>query len=126
MVRRIWQNKEGRLAGGSLGLALQRSDAARGDSRGRREQRRIAGLRGPAGGAGDCEREPGTLTHADAEVIGALALLMAGERSSASFHHIVDGLGDRAEGRATGRHALAPSNNQQAFERAVLDFLAGR
>ena len=79
---------------------------------------------------GDCEREPGTFTHADAEVIRAPTLLVAGERSSASFHHIVDGLGTalRDVRRVVIPNASHSSNqdNPQAFERAVLAFLAGR
>jgi pimeloyl-ACP methyl ester carboxylesterase len=79
---------------------------------------------------GDCEREPVTFTRADAEVIRAPTLLMAGKRSPASFHHILDGLGTalRDVRRVVIPNASHSSNlgNPRAFERAAPAFLAGR
>ena len=73
---------------------------------------------------------PETFTHADAEVIRVPTRLMAGERPPASFHHMVDGLGTalRDVRRVVTPNASYSSNqdNPQAFERAVLTFLAGR
>jgi pimeloyl-ACP methyl ester carboxylesterase len=63
-------------------------------------------------------------------VIRAPTLLMAGERSPASFHHILDGLGtalrDVRPVVTTNVSHSSNLDNPQAFERALLAFLAGR
>lgn len=111
---------------------------------------------GPAldviGGPGDWERKPEWLkemyrdnartligqirekrapfARADAEAIRAPTLLMAGERSPAWFHRILDGLQTaiRDVRRAVIPNASHSSNveNPEAFAREVLGFLAGR
>jgi esterase len=72
------------------------------------------------------QREP--FARADAEAIRAPTLLMAGERSPASFHHILDGLETAI---TDARRVVIPNashssnlDNPHAFERAVLAFLA--
>jgi pimeloyl-ACP methyl ester carboxylesterase len=68
--------------------------------------------------------------RADAEAIRAPTLLVAGERSPASFHHVLDGLETALK---DVRRVVIPSashasnlDNPQAFERVVLAFLVGR
>jgi esterase len=79
---------------------------------------------------GQIKEQRAPFTRADAEAIRAPTLLMAGERSPASFHHILDGLETalRDVGRVVIPNASHSANldNAQAFERAVLAFLAGR
>jgi esterase len=79
---------------------------------------------------GQIKEQRAPFTRADAEAIRAPTLLMAGERSPASFHHILDGLETALKDvrRVVIPNASHCSNidNPQAFERVVLDFLAGR
>ena len=79
---------------------------------------------------GQIKESRAPFARADAEAIGAPTLLIAGERSPASFHHILDGLETALKDvrRAVIPNASHSSNldNPWAFERAVLAFLAGR
>ena len=74
------------------------------------------------------KRDP--FAHADAEKIRAPTLLIAGQRSPASFHRILDGLETaiRDVRRAVIPNASHASNvdNPEAFAREVLAFLDGR
>ena len=74
------------------------------------------------------KREP--FARVDAEKIRAPTLLIAGERSPASFHRILDGLETsiRDVRRAVIPKASHSSNvdNPEAFGREVLAFLEGR
>lgn len=79
---------------------------------------------------GQMKEQRAPYARADAEAIRAPTLLMAGERSPASFHHILDGLEAALK---DARRVVIPNashsanvDNPQAFERAVLDFLEGR
>ena len=79
---------------------------------------------------GQMKEQRALFTRADCEAIGAPTLLMAGERSPGSFHHILDGLETALR---NVRRVLIPNashsaniDNPQAFERAVLLFLASR
>jgi pimeloyl-ACP methyl ester carboxylesterase len=77
---------------------------------------------------GQIKEQRAPFARADAEAIRAPTLLMAGERSPASFHHILDGLETaiRDVRRVVIQNASHSSNldNPHAFERAVLAFLA--
>ena len=79
---------------------------------------------------GQIKEQRAPFARADAEAIRAPTLLIAGERSPASFHHILDGL-ERALRNPwrvvipNGSHA-SNIDNQKAFEREVLAFLEGR
>jgi esterase len=79
---------------------------------------------------GQMKEQRAPFTRADCEAIGAPTLLMAGERSPGSFHHILDGLETalRDVRRVVIPNASHSANvdNPQAFERAALAFLAGR
>lgn len=79
---------------------------------------------------GQIKESRAPFARADAEAIGAPTLLIAGERSPASFHRILDGLETALKDvrRAVIPNASHSSNldNPRAFERAVLAFLAGR
>jgi esterase len=79
---------------------------------------------------GQIKEQRAPLARADAEAIRAPTLLIAGERSPASFHRILDGL-ETAIGdvrRAVIPKASHGSNieNPGAFAREILGFLAGR
>jgi pimeloyl-ACP methyl ester carboxylesterase len=77
---------------------------------------------------GQVKEQRAPFARADAESIRAPTLLMAGERSPASFHHILDGLETAISDvqRVVIPNASHSSNldNPHAFERAVLAFLA--
>jgi esterase len=77
---------------------------------------------------GQIKERRAPFARADAEGIRAPTLLMAGERSPASFRHILDGLETaiRDVRRVVIENASHSSNldNPHAFERAVLAFLA--
>jgi pimeloyl-ACP methyl ester carboxylesterase len=79
---------------------------------------------------GQIKEQRAPFARADAEAIRAPTLLIAGERSPASFHHILDGLGSamRDSWRVVIPNASHASNvdNPKAFEREVLAFLEGR
>jgi pimeloyl-ACP methyl ester carboxylesterase len=79
---------------------------------------------------GQIKESRAPFTRADAEAIKAPTLLIAGERSPASFHHILDGLETALKDvrRAVIPNASHSSNvdNPRVFERAVMAFLAGR
>jgi esterase len=79
---------------------------------------------------GQIKEQRAPFARADAEAISAPTLLIAGERSPASFHHILDGLesGLRDSRRVVIPNASHASNvdNPKAFERAVLTFLEER
>ena len=79
---------------------------------------------------GQIREQRAPFARADAEAIRAPTLLMAGERSPASFHHILDGLeiAIRDVRRVVIPNASHSSNldNPRTFERAVLAFLATR
>jgi len=79
---------------------------------------------------GQIKEQRAPFARADAEAIRASTLLIAGERSPASFHHILDGLGSalRDSRRVVIPNASHSSNvdNPGAFEREVLAFLEGR
>jgi esterase len=79
---------------------------------------------------GQIKESRAPFARADAEAIGAPTLLIAGERSPASFHHILDGLETALKDvrRAVIPNASHSSNldNPRAFERAVMASLAGR
>jgi esterase len=79
---------------------------------------------------GQVKEQRAPFARADAEAIKAPTLLMAGERSPASFHHILDGLETamRDVRRVVIPNASHSSNldNPRAFERAVLAFLGGQ
>ncbi|HLX98129.1 MAG TPA: alpha/beta hydrolase [Roseiarcus sp.] len=79
---------------------------------------------------GQIKESRAPFARADAEAIGAPTLLIAGERSPASFHHILDGLETALKNvrRAVIPNASHSSNldNPRAFERAVMASLAGR
>jgi esterase len=79
---------------------------------------------------GQVKEQRAPFTRADAQAISAPTLLLAGERSPASFHHTLDGLETALK---DVRRVFIPSashsanvDNPQAFERAVLTFLEGR
>ena len=79
---------------------------------------------------GQIKEQRAPFARADAEAIRSPTLLIAGERSPASFHHILDGL-ERAlrnPWRVVIPNASHASNidNPKAFEREVLAFLEGR
>jgi pimeloyl-ACP methyl ester carboxylesterase len=76
---------------------------------------------------GQIKEQRAPFARADAEAIRAPTLLIAGEHSPASFHHILDGL-ERA--LSNSRRVVIPNashssnvDNPKAFERAVLTFL---
>jgi esterase len=79
---------------------------------------------------GQVKEQRAPFSRADAEAIRAPTLLMAGERSPASFDHILDGLATALKDvrRVVIPNASHSSNidNPQVFERVVLDFLVGR
>jgi esterase len=79
---------------------------------------------------GQLKEQRAPFARADAEAIKAPTLLIAGERSPASFHHILDGLESalRDSRRVVIPNASHSSNvdNPRAFEREVLAFLEGR
>jgi esterase len=79
---------------------------------------------------GQIKEQRAPFARADAEAIKAPTLLIAGERSPASFHHILDGLESalRDSRRVVIPNASHASNvdNPNAFEREVLAFLEGR
>lgn len=79
---------------------------------------------------GQIKEKRAPFARADAEAIQPPTLMIAGERSPKSFHHILDGLETalRDVRRAVIPHASHSSNvdNPRAFEREVLAFLAGR
>jgi esterase len=79
---------------------------------------------------GQIKEQRAPFARADAKAIKAPTLLMAGERSPASFHHILDGLETaiRDVRRVVIPNASHSSNldNPRAFDRAVLAFLAGQ
>jgi pimeloyl-ACP methyl ester carboxylesterase len=79
---------------------------------------------------GQIKESRSPFARADAEAIRAPTLLMAGERSPASFHRILDGLESaiRDVRRAVVPRASHSSNvdNPEAFAREVLAFLDGR
>jgi pimeloyl-ACP methyl ester carboxylesterase len=79
---------------------------------------------------GQIKESRSAFARADAEAIRAPTLLMAGERSPASFHRILDGLESaiRDVRRAVVPRASHSSNvdNPEAFAREVLAFLDGR
>ena len=79
---------------------------------------------------GQIKEQRAPFARADAEAIAAPTLLMAGERSPASFHRILDGLATaiRDVRRAVVPRASHSSNidNPAAFAREVLAFLDGR
>ena len=79
---------------------------------------------------GQIKEKRAPFARADAEAISAPTLLMAGERSPASFHRILDGLQTAI---ADVRRAVVPRashasnvDNPGAFAREVLAFLDGR
>ncbi len=79
---------------------------------------------------GQIKEQRAPFTRADAEAIRAPTLLMAGERSPASFHRILDGLESAI---SDVRRAIVPKashssnlDNPEAFAREVLAFLDGR
>ena len=79
---------------------------------------------------GQIKEQRAPYARADPEAIRAPTLLIAGERSPASFHHTLDGLESALK---DVRRVVIPDashscnvDNAQAFERAVLAFLAGR
>ncbi len=76
---------------------------------------------------GQIKEQRAPFARGDAEAIKARTLLVAGERSPASFHHILDGLESALSDsrRVVIPHASHSSNvdNPKAFERAVLTFL---
>ena len=79
---------------------------------------------------GQINEQRAPFARADAEAIRAPTLLIAGERSPASFRHIVDGLESALRDSprvvlTNGSHA-ANVDNPKAFEREVLAFLEGR
>jgi pimeloyl-ACP methyl ester carboxylesterase len=76
---------------------------------------------------GQIKEQRAPFAHADAEAIRAPTLLVAGEQSPASFHHILDGL---ESALSDSRRVVIPNashssnvDNPKAFERAVLTFL---
>ena len=79
---------------------------------------------------GQIKEQRAPFARAEAEAIRAPTLLIAGERSPASFHHILDGLESALSDtrRVVIPHASHSSNvdNPKAFEGAVLTFLKGR
>ena len=79
---------------------------------------------------GQIKEKRAPFARADAEAIEAPTLLMAGERSPASFHRLLDGLATaiRDVRRAVVPRASHSSNidNPAAFAREVLAFLDGR
>jgi len=79
---------------------------------------------------GQIKEQRAPFARADAEAIRAPTLLMAGDRSPASFHRILDGLETaiRDVKRAVVPKASHSSNidNPGAFARTVLTFLEGR
>ena len=79
---------------------------------------------------GQIKERRAPFARADAETITAPTLLIAGERSPASFHHILDGLESalRDSRRVVIPNASHASNvdNPKAFELEVLAFLEGR
>ena len=79
---------------------------------------------------GQLKEQRAPFARADAEAIKAPTLLIAGEHSPASFHHVLDGLGSalRDSRRVVIPNASHSSNvdNPGAFEREVLAFLEGR
>ena len=79
---------------------------------------------------GQIKEQRAPFARADAEAIRAPTLLLAGERSPASFHRILDGLETaiRDVRRAVIPKASHSSNidNPGAFAREVLAFLDGR
>ena len=79
---------------------------------------------------GQLKEQRAPFARADAEAIKAPTLLIAGEQSPASFHHVLDGLGSalRDSRRVVIPNASHSSNvdNPRAFEREVLAFLEGR
>jgi esterase len=79
---------------------------------------------------GQIKEQRAPFARADAEAIRAPTLLLAGERSPASFHRILDGLETaiRNVRRAVIPKASHSSNidNPGAFARKVLGFLDGR
>jgi pimeloyl-ACP methyl ester carboxylesterase len=79
---------------------------------------------------GQIKEQRAPFARADAEAIRMPTLLIAGERSPASFHHVVDGLGSalRDSRRVVIPNASHASNidNPKAFEREVLTFLEDR
>jgi pimeloyl-ACP methyl ester carboxylesterase len=79
---------------------------------------------------GQIKEQRAPFARADAEAIRAPTLLLAGERSPASFHRILDGLETAITDvrRAVIPKASHSSNrdNPAAFARAVLAFLDGR
>jgi pimeloyl-ACP methyl ester carboxylesterase len=79
---------------------------------------------------GQIKERRSLLSRADAQAIQAPTLLIAGERSPASFHRILDGLETaiRYVRRAVVPQASHSSNveNPGAFAREVLTFFDGR
>ena len=79
---------------------------------------------------GQMKEERAPYARADAEAIRAPTLLVAGERSPASFHHVLDGLETALKDvrRVVIPNASHSSNldNPHAFVRAALTFLATR
>jgi esterase len=79
---------------------------------------------------GQIKEQRAPFARADAEAIRAPTLLVAGQRSPASFHHILDGLQTalRAVRRAVIPHASHASNidNPAAFGRELAAFLKER
>jgi esterase len=79
---------------------------------------------------GQLKEQRAPFARADAEAIKAPTLLIAGEQSPASFHHVLDGLESalRDSRRVVIPNASHSSNvdNPRAFEREVLAFLEGR
>lgn len=79
---------------------------------------------------GQIKEKRAPFARANAEAIEAPTLLMAGERSPASFHRLLDGLATaiRDVRRAVVPRASHSSNieNPAAFVREVLAFLDGR
>jgi pimeloyl-ACP methyl ester carboxylesterase len=79
---------------------------------------------------GQIKEQRAPFARADAEAIRAPTLLVAGERSPASFHHTLDGLESALR---NARRVVIPNashfsnvDNPGAFEREVLAFLEGR
>jgi esterase len=79
---------------------------------------------------GQLKEQRAPFARADAEAIKAPTLLIAGEQSPASFHHVLDGLESalRDSRRVVIPNASHSSNvdNPRALEREVLAFLEGR
>jgi esterase len=79
---------------------------------------------------GQIKEQRAPFARPDAEAIRAPTLLIAGERSPASFNHILDGL---ESALSDSRRVVIPNashasnvDNPKAFEREVLAFLEGR